>query len=454
MSAMRFLAAAALTAVCASSLSFVHGQVVSVKLTTNALGLGTSDYNDGGSVDPDVPGAIVTSPVVGQGTILKVQRSGLAGPGTVADPLLVTVTSRTHLDTTSGLPANHDFVAGVIYLSNEASNLPDGAEEGLGVRAFTVNNTTGLRTFDGSGFARIEGSKDVSGGTGPAAYVIGGDNNGAPHVDEDAQFDFNPALNIAANTVEFLLSKYDTTDVIDIEATLASGVTTSLSFQGTSNTALFQAISASAKLWKVKIAGLPGVTSADLIRRVRIRAIDDNPSMPAGTAEHFLITGILGTIVPCPVRLQADVGPPGSTMYNFSTTSPQTFVPGEALRWTMTTVPGCTCTGGPILIIANVGAEATSNAVTPGLAGFNRFHNLSIPTGVGLVLADGFGATPFVGFPVGAPAPNFVGDAPWGFITPVGLPAGFHVTAQALVYCPLANALSVSNEITWISVTP
>jgi hypothetical protein len=429
----------------------VYAQPVSVKLTTNALGLGTSEFNGGTSVSADVAGKIITSPVTGQGSILTVQRSGVAGPGTPADPLLVTITARTHLDTVSGLPASHDFTAGVIYLSVESSQLPDGADEGLGVRAFTVSNTTGIRTLDASNRARIEGSKEVSGGTGPTAFVPGGSNNGPPHVDEDVLFTFNPALNVKADTVEIVLSKFESTDRIDLEVALASGVTTTLLFEGTANTALFQAISATAKVWKVRIAGVPGVGPLDILRTVRVRAVDDRPSSPSGTAEHFLISGIRGDLVPCPVVLLGDAGPAGSTSYNFTTASPIYFDPGEALRWTIGETPGCPCTGGAILIVANIGVEAISDAVTPGVPGFKRFHNFSIPAGIAGILADGLGIGPLVGFPVGIQAPNFVGDPPWGFITPPTLPPCFPIKAQAVIFCPGSNSFSVTNEILWIS---
>jgi hypothetical protein len=71
---------------------------VSVKLTADTLGLGSSDINRGGTVDPDMPG-FITSPTTGEGSILTIQTDGLADPGTVANPLFVTVTARTRLDT-------------------------------------------------------------------------------------------------------------------------------------------------------------------------------------------------------------------------------------------------------------------------------------------------------------------------------------------------------------------
>ena len=97
-----------------------------------------------GPSTPTFPAPSSPVPSRGEGSILTVQKSGLAGPGTVSDPLLVTITSLTHLDTVNGLPAAHDYQAGAIYLSDENTSMPDGKDEGLGVRAFSVE-ASGLR---------------------------------------------------------------------------------------------------------------------------------------------------------------------------------------------------------------------------------------------------------------------------------------------------------------------
>ena len=140
---------------------------VSILFNSTALGLDGSAINDGGDgsavIDADVSG--LTSGAVGSGigSVLSVQESGLAGPGTVIDPLILTVTAKSHLDTP--IPAWPDWNAGVIYITvDKGSDI--GKDEGLGVRAFTVDPATGQRVLDPiTGRARIEGSKEISGGT-------------------------------------------------------------------------------------------------------------------------------------------------------------------------------------------------------------------------------------------------------------------------------------------------
>ncbi|MCF7956718.1 MAG: hypothetical protein K9M75_13025, partial [Phycisphaerae bacterium] len=141
---------------------------VSVKFTSEALGLGSDDINDGKdgqSVDADFAGRFVTSTVTGQGSILYIQQNGLAGSGSESSPLFLTVTAKGHLDT----PGPGDWNAGILYISEENDSDDkdpgdkgyhiDGYKEGLGVRAFTIDPGTGLRVIDSStGRARIEGS--------------------------------------------------------------------------------------------------------------------------------------------------------------------------------------------------------------------------------------------------------------------------------------------------------
>ena len=280
--------------------------VVSIKLTADALGLGTDDVNKGGTVDPDIVGKLITSSTTGVGSILTIQTDGKAGPGTALAPLFVTVTAETHLDTVSGLPSPNDYLAGVIYITKEHADLPDGRKEGLGVRAFKVDPTTGLRLFDGgqAQLERIEGSKHVSGGTGPTAYDSS-DPNGAPHVDEHVKFDFNnPAHIVSAQSVEVLLSDYDPTDIIDLHIELISGGSIDLIFMQTTDTngggdAIFEEIGD--KLWKLKFAPLDQLSAGDKVDYFTIRANDDDPQDPRGTAEHFFITGI--TAVPEPATM-------------------------------------------------------------------------------------------------------------------------------------------------------
>jgi len=267
----------------------VKADIVSVKLTAEGLGLGTSDINGGKTVDPDVTG-FFTSSTTGEGSVLQVQADGLAGPGTVANPLLVTVTASTHLDTTSGLPSPNDYQAGVIFISKEDDGTPDGVKEGLGVRAFTVNGATGLRTFDdGNGLAEIEGSKHVSGGTGPAAYSSS-DSNGPPHVDEAVHFDFASGFQAQGQSIVVLLSEYEDTDIIDLHIERSTGPDIDISFLQTGDSSILEELAD--KLYKLKFAGLPQLDSEDLVTSFTIRANDDEPNDPKGTAEHFYITGL------------------------------------------------------------------------------------------------------------------------------------------------------------------
>jgi hypothetical protein len=255
----------------------------SIKLTTDALGISSADYNDGGTVDADVPGKIITSPTSGQGSILTIQKSGLAGSGSIGDPLLVTVTARTHLDNTGG--AGTDYKAGIIYLTEENASTPDGKDEGLGVRAFTVDANLN-RTFD-KGLAKIEGSKEVSGGTDPEPNET---DNGAPHVDEDVLFKFNPLTPAVADSIEVLMSKMEATDKIDLQIKLADASVHNFSFIGPGGTGWTQLGVANDKLHKLDFGSL-GLPAGIAIDEFTIRALDDNPADPKGTAEHFLITG-------------------------------------------------------------------------------------------------------------------------------------------------------------------
>ena len=278
---------------------------VSIKLTSDALGLGNSDINKGKTVAPDVPG-FITSPTTGQGSILTVQSDGKAGIGTTV-PVLVTITAQTRLDVTEDLPQwPNDYHAGIIFISKEKNDLPDGKKEGLGVRSFKVDETTGLRELDSkkkhkkkgkkkpdkSGLAKIEGSKHVSGGTSDDTYDWLKP-NGAPHVDEAVIFDFNPQFYADALSVEVLLSEFDATDVINLHIELTSGSTFDFDFLQTTDTSLFEQAGADKdKLWKLKFSGIGQLQTGDLIQNFTLFAIDDDPLNPRGTAEHFWVTGM------------------------------------------------------------------------------------------------------------------------------------------------------------------
>lgn len=278
----------------------VQAILVSIELTANALELGSENINYGKTVDPDMPG-FITSPVLGKGSILNIQTDGRAGFGTATDPLLVAITAWTRLDVTTGLPSSHDYQAGVISISKESDKTPDGKDEGLGVRAFTVDGDLKREVDSGSGLAKIEGSKDVSGGTDSSDRYVLGKLNGAPHTDEAVNFDFGPSSFYAkALSVEVLLSDFDPTDVLDLHIELTSGFAIDLPFLSIDpfDTSIFERVEpAYDKLWTLKFSGISQLQWGDLIDNFTIRANDDDPGNPRGTAEHFLINGIAGEVV-------------------------------------------------------------------------------------------------------------------------------------------------------------
>ncbi|MBA7609402.1 hypothetical protein ES703_16593 [subsurface metagenome] len=269
----------------------------SITLTSDALGLGSANINAGSIIDPDVPG-FITSTTTGLGSILSIQTDGNAGFGTVAHPLLVTVTARTRLDILSGLPSSNDYQAGVIYISNESTNLPDGRGEGLGVRAFGVDEFF-IRDIS-SGRAQIEGSRHVSGGTDATRDLTDPPFNGPPHTDEDVTFNFDPFWLVDAQSVVVLLSEFEPTDVIDLNIELRSGTIIDFLSLDTSDSSFMQVDPTYNRLWELEFSGLSGLGSGDLVDNFTIRAIDDDPENPRGTAEHFWITGITADVTPIP----------------------------------------------------------------------------------------------------------------------------------------------------------
>jgi len=282
------------------------------KLTSEALGLGNSDINKEKTVNADMPGKLITSSTTGEGSILTIQESGLAGPGTGSDPLWVTVTAKTRLDTVNypwagGDP--RDYQAGVIYISKESSDLPDGAKEGLGVRAFKVDSA-GMRTYkDGlAELIEVEGSKPVSGGTGPDTFDPLNP-NGAPHVDEVVKFDFNPLFNVDAMSVKVLLSEIKVKDgqpgdlMLDLYIKLTSGVEIDLDSLKLSTSSIFEQVDLTYdKLWELNFSAISGLGAGDFVDYFEILAIDPLiGGQTRATAEHFLITGF--TAVPEPATI-------------------------------------------------------------------------------------------------------------------------------------------------------
>jgi hypothetical protein len=284
----------ALAGLVAGAIPF-HASAINIILEAGALGFANSAINDGSTVDPDIAGKLVTSPTVGQGSVLTVQTDGKAGPGTVANPLLVTITANTHLDT----PLNGDYQSGVIYMTSSANPL-NPTDRGLGVRAFTVNTTTGMRLATGA----IEGSKEVSGGTDTSAT----DHNGAPHVDE--LVDFNFAQAVLGQSIVVTLTKFDglgtsggglngSQDIFDIVVHRSGGADIVLNSVTSSSFTGLVTPTAYTDVWNINFSHLPGLLATDIVTEFTIRANDDNPSNPAGTAEHFLIDGlVVNTSVP------------------------------------------------------------------------------------------------------------------------------------------------------------
>jgi len=277
-------------------------QGASVKLTTEGLGLGNTNLNREKTVDPDKDG-FKTSLVTGEGSILWIQEDGMAGLGT-SSPLLVEVTAETRLDFSSAGP--NDAQAGVIFIADESSKTPDGVKEGLGVRAFTVDEN-GDRVIDTDGIikhgetipptnrAKIEGSKHVSGGTGPTVFDANNP-NGSPHVDEKVNFDFKRS--VAADSFELLLSdiKPDAKNggiEVDLHIELVSG-TIIETIRSADGVPFFLPAGATAedRLVGINFGMISGIGPNDILRSFYIRALHPTQVDPLKeTAEHFFITG-------------------------------------------------------------------------------------------------------------------------------------------------------------------
>ena len=292
---------------------------VSVKFTSEALGLGSGNINDGKdgkSLDADFTGRFVTSTVTGQGSILYVQDDGFAGSGSASSPLFLTVTAKSHLDT----PGPGDWNAGILYISKENHSKDkkpgdkgyhvDGYKEGLGVRAFTIDPDTGLRVIDScTGRAQIEGSKHISGGTETIGawddIKFDGTKNGPPHVDELVRFDFENPVEAQSLVVRF--SEFLSTDVIDlsIEVTHQDGSMETMTdnWLGTDESSLVLAGFEKDNVYDLLFANIADLSSTDRVTGFQIRAIDDDPLHPQKTSEHFFITGIEANIVPEPATI-------------------------------------------------------------------------------------------------------------------------------------------------------
>ncbi len=326
-------------AVACLSILIVSGMasaVATITLTTDALGLGGTDINygkNGTAVEADRAGQLITSTANNVGSVLTIQADGTAGAGSGANPLLVTVTSRAHLDVQSGLPAGHDIYAGVITLSDDNGEFN---KEGLGVRAFGIDLDTGSVNYgkryvnsdyigtNGHGF-QMEGSKDVSGGVNGTTWdefvarnpVVPG--NTPPHVDEDVTFDFNNDLfSVTAHSVSVLLTKigggivdHDPLNLgLDLTVNLVGGSTVFRSFgnlyddNGVSS-GLFSLLSGYDDVLQIDFGNWDLLSSTDIIDSFVIGARDDTADDERPTDEHFLINGFTydTTVIPAPGSL-------------------------------------------------------------------------------------------------------------------------------------------------------
>ena len=286
------------------------GAVSTVKFTADALGLGSSDINEGSTVEANIAGKLITSSTTGMGSSLYVQRSGIAGLGTNSDPLMLRVTCRTRLDAVSGFPGSNDdddddddlvststprdYQAGVLYVSKENSSTV-GKDEGLGVRAFETNSS-GIRKTSG-GVARITGNKEMSGGTG--STVFDPTPNDEPG-DEEILVEFNPASStpgMLGDSMTVTLSKFKSGNLLELTINLQGGAVLHFASLGTSSGAF---TSLGSDVQRLAFSSLAGLSSSAIVSSFAIRAIEDNPSNPSVHAEGLLLQGISGTLVPAP----------------------------------------------------------------------------------------------------------------------------------------------------------
>ena len=286
------------------------GAVSTVKFTADALGLGTSDINEGSTVEANIAGKLITSSTTGMGSSLYVQRSGIAGLGTNSDPLMLRVTCRTRLDAVSGFPGSNDdddddddlvststprdYQAGVLYVSKENSSTV-GKDEGLGVRAFETNSS-GIRKTSG-GVARITGNKEMSGGTGSTVFdPPPSDEPG----DEEILVEFNGASStpgMLGDSMTVTLSKFKSGNLLELTINLQGGGVLHFASLGTSSGAF---TSLGSDVQRLAFSSLAGLSSSAIVSSFAIRAIEDNASHPSVNAEGLLLQGISGTLVPAP----------------------------------------------------------------------------------------------------------------------------------------------------------
>jgi len=302
--------------------SHANAAVTSITLTTDALGLGSTDINyakNGSAVEDDRPGKLVTSSVQNIGSVLTIQTDNLAGPGTLTEPLLATVTARTYMDVTNNLPGGADIYAGVITLTADSGALED---DGLGLRAFGIDTTNGSPNFgkryqnpayvsagNPNGY-QMEGSKEVSGGVDTTDFNdwVGGQpgipNNEPPHVDEDVTFDINDAeLEVDVDSVSVLLTNIKAGSdnlfdlAVDLTVNLVGGGTFFSTYERVGDFPGIFSQFGSDDIIEIDFSGL-GLTGN--VDNFTIGARDDPADAPKETDEHFLINGFTVDAVPVP----------------------------------------------------------------------------------------------------------------------------------------------------------
>jgi hypothetical protein len=306
-----------------------NGAITSILLTSDDLGLGSSKINhdkNGKAIEDDRIGKLVTSSADNVGSILSIQTDNLAGPGTALEPLLATVTARTHLDIVNNLPlGGHSLYAGAITLTNDSGDIE---KDGLGVRTFGIDldplspdyarrykNPAYVNLTGNPNGYQMEGSKEVSGGVNNSdfeAWILGQPavpGNEPPHVDEEVIFDINDAaLIVPADSVNVLITKIkagadDLFDVaVDVTITMVGGEVISNSYIPSvgSFPGIFSQPDPTKDYLNIDFSGIAGVDPGDLVDSFVIGARDDPADPENGTDEHFLIHGFTVDIVPEP----------------------------------------------------------------------------------------------------------------------------------------------------------
>jgi hypothetical protein len=87
------------------------------------------------------------------------------------------------------------------------------------------------------------------------------------------------------------------TDRLDLTLNRSIGGSLSYSFIGPPSSVF---TNLTQDVYNLSFSGLAGLGASDVLTSFSIRALDDDPAHPAGTAEHFLITGFTANTVPVP----------------------------------------------------------------------------------------------------------------------------------------------------------